>query len=732
MTLGRARQLRGLHHPRDAATVLENAVALDTSRDWHEQLAQELAAAGSVQRALALLQPYPDSPALPRVLGLAIDAALGQGKAGRALVPPHLQPQFDLVLLAFAQAEAGQDEAARATLQGIGLQSPFLEWKVLLRGLIAYYQGEDQRALENWQRLNQERLPARLAAPLRFTIDPDYRLAQPPATQASLQQKADRLQQSGLVQPLRAIQAALANEHQLPQAFRLAENSLAALRQQDPLLVPRLASCFYWAVVHTGVPEDMARYRRVFGAPADDPRMKRLDALACDHRHMLTDAHKAWQEFEKDVTDAPAAWPGDQARRVRALIWHHMGTNAAGIPDNDDLRDMPAFLRNHPDRPRPLKPGPEVCFERSLELAPDRLETHEALFQYWRRKDKTKEAVKVGNRLLESFPDHVPTLEALGDLQLKQKHFAAGLDLFQRALRHNPLERRLRGKVSYAHMLNARHHAEADRFDDARREYQAALALGEGQKDVSVLCKWAACEFKAGDTARAEELMREALGEGDNRLNVAYSMLIEAIRLKLPRPLKTRFDRDFKAFVAEPPAAAAAAAIAQTAASHRATGVTYTGQKTHEKLVTGYLEKALPAEFTEPQLVTICAALADLQSRKVALKYIRRAQRLFPNDPAFYVFEAQHNIAQGPHRCPIWQTQQLLQKAKDLASARPPDPQRDALLDNIKKAQEMLTLLNPFSSLPDLDMMGDMFGDLFGPDDDEDEEYEDDMDGFGW
>ena len=51
------------------------------------------------------------------------------------------------MLQAFRQVEAGQDEAARESLQGIGLQSPFLEWKLLLRGLLAYYQGDDVRAV---------------------------------------------------------------------------------------------------------------------------------------------------------------------------------------------------------------------------------------------------------------------------------------------------------------------------------------------------------------------------------------------------------------------------------------------------------------------------------------------------------------------------------------------------------------------------------------------------------
>src|SRR5207249_2030483 len=107
-------------------------------------------------------------------LGHAVDSALRQGKPGRDTLPETLRPQFDVILQAFAQSAAGQDEEARTTLQGIGLQSPFLEWKLLLRGLLAYYEKDDARAVENWSRLNSERLPARLAAPLRFVIDEPY------------------------------------------------------------------------------------------------------------------------------------------------------------------------------------------------------------------------------------------------------------------------------------------------------------------------------------------------------------------------------------------------------------------------------------------------------------------------------------------------------------------------------------------------------------------------------
>jgi tetratricopeptide (TPR) repeat protein len=720
-SLERARQLHGQGHDRDARQVLENAARLDGNPAFLEQVALELAAVGDAPGALRLLERVPGSQVMPQVLGHAADGALRQGKAGRDFLPAPLRPQFDLIVQAFAQVEAGQDEAARATLQGIGLQSPFLEWKVLLRGLMAYYQKDDARALENWQRLNAQRLPARVAAPLRFLLDRPFRTAQPPETQTTLQAQADRLQGSGLVPALRAIQRDLANERHLPQAFRHAEQLLPALRAEAPHLAPRLASCFYWAIVSHGQPEDLKRYQRVFGSLPDDPDLARLEALALEHRHMMPDAHKAWQRFEKTVAARPSAWPPGQAERVRALVWLRMAENADNVPDMADLPDLPPLLRDHPDRPRPLKPGAEECYKRSLELAPDQLETHYELFQHYRHANKAGKAEQGARKLLKQFPEHAPTLEALGDLLMAKAGYAEALGLFERALKTNPLERRLRGKVGTAYSYKARQDAEAGHFETSRAGYQAALAYADGDRSYPVLCKWTACEFKAGDEAKAEELLQRAHAEEDNRLAVAFSMLIEAIRFKLPKKLKDRFDREVKEHLAQPLTARAAAAIADTAASLRGAGVTYFGQKTHEKKVLGYLEKTLKLEFPEELLAAVCDSLQALKAPRLHQKFIRRGQKLYPSSPMFYLAEAEYNLAQGPYRCPSYETQQLLEKAQRLANALPRDPRQQKLLERIQRHLDAVHLLNPFARLFDAGPM-DYF-DPFDDDDFDDDEY---------
>src|SRR5207253_1390083 len=151
-------------------------------------------------------------------------------------------------------------------------------------------QPDDARALENWQRLAPDRLPAGLAAPFRWALDPAFRAAQPAAAQAALQARFDRLQGSPLLARLRGLRAALADKESLAPAF-------------------------------------------------------------------------------------------GQADRARALVWLHMGRNAAALPGPEKLAKLPSFLREELGRPRPLSPSAEKCFERSIELTPDRLDAYEALFR---------------------------------------------------------------------------------------------------------------------------------------------------------------------------------------------------------------------------------------------------------------------------------------------------------------------------------------------------------------
>src|SRR5262249_20443715 len=147
--------------------------------------------------------------------------------------------------------------------------------------------------------------------------------------------------------------------------------------------------------------------------------------------------------------------------------------------------------------------------------APDQLEPYEALFHYYRDEDEGDKAARAARRLLEKFPNHAPTLEEYGDMAIKRGAYVEGLDLLKRALRCNPLDRPLRGKVGTAHLWSARFHAEGGRFEEARRHYDAALTFFDGKEQAPIYCRRAACEFKAGNPALAEEYLEKARSLGE-------------------------------------------------------------------------------------------------------------------------------------------------------------------------------------------------------------------------
>jgi len=281
---GRAEQLAATKYYRDAATILTTIEQYLETSEQRERLALLLSRCGEIGKALEIAQTLALPSLTTRLLGLAADAALRGNLQDTRGLPADFQAQHEVVSKAFAELAAGQDDAVRAALQSIGLTSPFLEWKLLLRGFLAYYQNDDARAIENWQRLQAERLPAKMAAPFRSSVDATFRQAQSGEAQTRFLKLLESVQGASLVSRLREVQRLLAGEKQLAQAFRQVEQIIPLLKAENPTAVARLAACCFWAIVDHGLPEDVGRYLRVFGAPPEDPKLARLHALACDSR----------------------------------------------------------------------------------------------------------------------------------------------------------------------------------------------------------------------------------------------------------------------------------------------------------------------------------------------------------------------------------------------------------------------------------------------------------------
>jgi tetratricopeptide (TPR) repeat protein len=724
-SLGRANQLQGEARFMDAAGVLRGILPYLQDPTQMKLVAESLARCGDFTHAVQLAEKAGDPQLMKRLVELVVDADLRDRGRGKVQVPENLVAQRAIFRQAFTELYAGQDEQVAATLQGIGLGSPYLEWKLLVRGLLAYYQEDDVRAVENWQRLNPQRLPFRVAAPFRASIDPAYRKAQPPETQQNLATQLERLHGSGKTGPLRQVQLQLAGGKPLSQAFRQVESLVATWKVEAPHLVQRLAACFFWAIIDRGYPEDVQRYQRVFGAPPEDPHLSRLEALAMEHRMEFDGAHEAWQNYERGLASRLPTMPAEQVQRMRALIWQHMGHYAASAADDDDLRQLPFEAPFSMRRPPALKPSAEECFAKSLQLAPDLLSAHLALVQFYLDHDKKAKALQAAKQLLKRFPEHVPTLTTAGDLSLEKANYNEALELFTRALQANPLDGRLRTRLCSANTAAAGEEVAKGHFEDARRGFQTALGLAEAEDKSAILGSWAACEFKAGATDQGEQLLQQASAAGGQRLAIAFQMLVSAIRFKLGKPLKTRFEKEFNGLLAEPTNVAAAVAMAHISSGLARAGVKYVGQKGHEKKVIAYIDRARNADFTDDQLLHLCTALRDLKSVRLLQSFFQTGQQRFPGNPRFYLAEVEYLLSLPPHRINPIKVKMLLDKIRELAAALPV-VEREAVLKRVQECEEDLREANPFGSLFDGMDPGRLFDFMGGPDDFDEEDDDDD------
>jgi tetratricopeptide (TPR) repeat protein len=597
----------------------------------------------------------------------AADLAVEIGASARELLPEMLRPGLDTVREALAIYDAGDDAAARARIAAIGLKSPFLDWKLFVRGLVAIAGGDAVRALDNWSRLSADRLAGKIVAPLRSALDPTFRVAQAAAAQATLQRRGDRLL-GGLAPVLRELQRLLARTR-LDDAFRHAKALMPALKREMLDAVERVADCFRAAIITRGEDEDIERYRRLFGAPADDPRLARLKALLHEERHLWPSAHAAWKQFDESVADNPT-WPAADRERARALVWCRMGHNA------EQFGNL---------RPR-LEPGAEACYRRAAELGPDLAEPQERLFEWLRRQGKTAAALSAGKRLVEQIPDHAAGLAAMADLFCEKGRSSEAVDYARRALAASPLDRPLRRKVAGVHCDRARSLAGAGKYAGAMKELAEAFRLTDGPREPGSTALAAVVAFKADDPATAEAHV-EQMAASDPA--AAYALLAESIRFKLPRALRQRFEKQLVAALGGSPTGPTVAALAGALVAQIRQG-TYPGIKAHEKAVRTFVEASLLSEPSERDLVALSDRLRDLGWLRVLKKTAVAGQKRFPCSPYFPFFEAVAHVA-GDHRSgdlPSWKFEPLLEKARRLAAAGSPDERLEQLvreLDDLRR-----------------------------------------------
>lgn len=624
-----------------------------------------LARGGRTDDALALA----DDASRPRVFAHAADRAVRLHT--NAFLPPELHVGFDAVLLGFRKHEAGDEAGAREALEPIGLRSPFLEWKVLLRGLMAYAASDDARAAENFARLDPSRLPARLAAPLRFAVDPAFKQAQPTESAAALSARLRKLTPSPAVEHLRAIARELGRDKPLTPAFRAAELAVPHLRSFAPDLVPRLANCLYHAVVSQGQPEDLAKYRRLFGSPPDDPNFHKLQAMIGEQIGDPAGTHAHWLKYEAWLATRPPGWPAAVADRARAEVWTHLGVNADKAADADEEPELGFFApprRKKP--PKPLDPPAAACFTKAAELAPDSPDAARRVFEALVEAGRPADAEAAARAYLARKPDDAFALVALGSLIRTQGRAAEAAEVLLRALPLNPLDRATRIQASTALVAEARAALAGGKLADAK----AALAILDKHDafltemaPAGRLVLRAVALQKLGRADEAAAARAAALAVPGARLGVGYRLMVDSQLAKLKPADKKAADAQWAAALVPAPLPLEVQQLLAAYDLYRLDAVTYRGQKTHEKKLLDQAFRSAGTAGPEEEFEKLLDVLVRTKEEyKVGKKLADALLARFPANPAVHLARAEAGMGLGERE---YHVEGRLRRAKALAEA---------------------------------------------------------------
>ena len=666
---------------------------------WAAERACLLARGGRLADALMRA----DDDARPHVLAHASDRALRVQL--KDFLPDDLHSGFDAVLLAFRHYETGKDDAVRSALEPIGLRSPFLEWKVLLRGLLAHAVNDDARAAENFARLDSTRLPFRLAAPYRGLVDSNWKASLTPALATEVQKHYEKLNASHLVAQLRDIAKHLGRDKPLIPVFRIAESLVQNLKVEQPQLLARLGNCLYHAILQQGQPDDLARYRKLFGNPTDDPSFYKLQALIGEQGENHEMAHAFWKKFDDWLAASPPGWPAAVLARARATVWLRMGDNADRVAEllgdgGEDLFDLlPGKFREK--KPKPLQPSALDCFRKAALLAPDWSRAARDLFRALEAAEKPDEAVAAARQFLQHQPNDLQALIALGSILLGQGQATEASELFLRANSLNPLDQVVRVKCSVAVLAKARRALMDGNATEVEVIYERHRALLEEELFSATDALRSVAFLKLKKPEASAPLRERALGAPGHRLSVAYRLMVDSQLAKLKPAEKKLADAHYAAELLKlAPTPGEVARLISCYENYGLENVDYRGRKTHKTKILDLSLRTLAADALEIDFEMLANSLFWEKAWKHLKRFADSCIGRFPKNPHFLLMRSEVGLATRERE---YSTEQRLRRAKKLAEASS-EPRHRAIIVRIDELLEQV-------ALPQFD---EMFSSFFG------------------
>jgi tetratricopeptide (TPR) repeat protein len=713
-----------------------------------EDFARLLLTIGLSQEANGIQGRLESPEAANRLAILAADQAVLHPERSK---PPTPEIAHDAALVrdALVALEANDEKKALEFVRGVARLSPLSDWKLFVRGLAAYYRRNHDETSANWDRLDTQRPPWRLAERLKSL---EHAQSAGVAGDSSL----------GALEWIVFGQPVLPKIHELrtllvqkrwTEIVRRIPSLRITLSNVEPSFSEQLTRALIEPLMEQLAELDyrkgdllVTEFIRAAEPLPIDPHWNRLWGLVWEGPGGdPSEAIPYWMRYVDELETLPG-FTSDERPLARAMVWRHLAQlhldeyelltdedAEFGFPGFDDQDREEAEADAKIARVKALE-----CLENSLQIAPRHRPTYDLLveaYESWQEPEKVEHAKE---RILELFPDDLEILHDVVLARVRRDEPAPALEYIKRAREQKPLEEALPHLESMVRLSLARCLALGKKWDAGRAEFAALEgSIPSIAHEYHYLARRAILETKAGQRDLADRYEKEAMSLLVEPTPLWLVFSIESIRYNLTKATQKHYLGLWQQELKKKCRSETAGEMSRTMLAFLGLGIEYPGRERQIKELVGYLRRTTRMNYRREDLEQVCQFLEESQKERPLLeKLIQRGLKKHGDSVVFNMLAAKIELAKFPFAGRLHIARHHLEQAISLAEASTSSDDNSL----VSKLRNMLSVCNelaarcaqsPFGGFGELPFGNNAkhsfsdFIDLIGDDDGEDDGEED-------
>jgi Tfp pilus assembly protein PilF len=328
--------------------------------------------------------------------------------------------------------------------------------------------------------------------------------------------------------------------------------------------------------------------------------------------------------------------------------------------------------------------------EASMALAPTFRPAYARMFEFHMAADRPREAALAYERLLEHRPEDAEALRFLIQHYNRREQPENGLRYAERLQRQKLVDRDVAPLIWSSHVVAARLHAKAGRFeqaDQALTSAEAAWAETAGRYDM--LARRALLEMRRQNDRAGKEYVEQAIETLPEATLVWLFMAIEATRYGLAESLSDLYEHRWHKALKRRCNPATAAGMCELMQIHLGMAEPYARIDDHVESLLKYVRRCTRVRWNRQAVRSVCHFLDHVEEYATFRKIVKRGVRSFPNDPWMQLFAAEGEITKGPFRADRKSISIHLNRAAKLARESK-DPEDRQVTERVEKIHALL------------------------------------------